>query len=488
MKNSAWYHKLWRKKLDEHPLRENADTSWVEMQALLEQHLPANNEPGNTKRTKFFGSTVVSMLGFILPAAAMIGAITFVAVKHPFRNKPVKKHVHGVFIKRSFKDSSRVDSLLAGEISDSAKTDSEAIVNKSKENIAAATNAKANNIKQPTNPTAVFAVKNNTVKLSGNGAYINSLHPSSLITNHQNKVSGTTTDGSVVRQDNSIASHQPVITGKDGTAIADSAKQKENNAANLKIALNKTKDGSSAMAAKPASDQSNRSGLKKNSKNKLFANDKTKGQNWDNEEPLYNYSLDAGLNTSKYGKNVVLGLMTTYALNNKWLLNTGIRLDLNRPLSGGFTYPANNEIIPRNNQPDSSSSFKITDSRKITVLSVPVNLEYKISNIISINAGPQISFSVNQTKVTTKAGTITSYRDTLGNTHNVDSALKINAINKINFGVSGGISIHLHQFYIDGSYLQNITPYKITTGLGGYQQYYRSFQVGLRYKFKKKRS
>jgi len=486
MKNSAWYHKLWRKKLDEHPLKENADTSWVEMQALLEQHLPANDEPRNNKPTKFFGSTVVSMLGFILPAAAMIGAITFVAVKHPFRNKPVNKHSHGLIIKRSFKDSSKTDSLLVSEISDSAKIDSAAIVNKPKENIAAAISAKANNIKTPTNPTAVFAVKNNKVKLSGNIAYINGSPQSSLITNHQNKVSGATTDAAVAGQDNSNARHQPGLTDKNG--VADSAKQQGNIAANSTTVLNKTKDGSSAMVAKPAPDQSNRSGLKKNNKNKLFANDKTKGQNWGSEEPLYNYSLDAGLNTSKYGKNVVLGLMTTYALNNKWLLNTGIRLDLNRSLSGGFTYPANNEIIPRNNQPDSSSSFKITDSRKITVLSVPVNLEYKISNIISINAGPQISFSVNQTKVTTKAGTITSYRDTLGNTHNVDSALKINAINKINFGVSGGISIHLHQFYIDGSYLQNITPYKITTGLGGYQQYYRSFQVGLRYKFKKKRN
>ncbi|MGZ3872875.1 MAG: hypothetical protein ACXVJD_08145, partial [Mucilaginibacter sp.] len=81
MKNSAWYHKLWRKKLGQYPLKDAPDASWTEMQALLEKAMPAQ-DAGNPKKTgKFWGGTVVSMLGYILPAAAMIGAATFVVIK-----------------------------------------------------------------------------------------------------------------------------------------------------------------------------------------------------------------------------------------------------------------------------------------------------------------------------------------------------------------------------------------------------------------------
>ncbi|RKR80526.1 hypothetical protein BDD43_0647 [Mucilaginibacter gracilis] len=101
MKNSEWYKKLWREKLEELPLSKDTDQAWAGMKLILDQQLPVNPTTGNSagggKLAKPFISKVVSLLGFALPAAAIICTIAYFVAK-PSHNKikKEKEHVKGL--------------------------------------------------------------------------------------------------------------------------------------------------------------------------------------------------------------------------------------------------------------------------------------------------------------------------------------------------------------------------------------------------------
>jgi hypothetical protein len=479
MKNSAWYHKLWRKKLDEYPLKESSDNAWGEMQALLDRHMPLNNKAGNGKSGKTLGSLIVSALGYILPAAAMIGGLTFVAVKqakHPFAKKPLskisipvskslfqKKNEAGSLSTDSINYQSRKSEGGLPNIEDSTKTTHPGEATIGKAGFLKQAHGKASqpviNGKQSIDHNGRFKKGNGYFKNSGqpmpDDPYKDNLYVLADSSKELIAVNEKWSTGFINRIGNPL----------NGITV--------NNFKGPNFSLLREEKPTGLKSAK-AKNQSSAAKSKVPKAPKQFNID----------EPQFNFSLQAVLNTNNTGSNPGFGLWGNFLIKPKWLLNTGLHLDLTAPLSGSFVHPSYQSGLGAGNQPD--SSFKITDSRKLTVISIPVNLEYKISNIISVNAGSLLSFSVKQTQPITKLSTITNLKDTLGHTQTIDSALKINSINKINLGFSGGISIKLHQFYIDGTYQQNITPYTINTGLGGYKQYYRTFQIGIRYKFKKK--
>lgn len=470
MRNSAWYNKLWRKKLGNYPLKENADDSWAQMHSLLDEHLPVN-EPSTDKKTgKFFGSTVVSMLSFILPAAAMIGALTYVAVKQPFKNTGHNKHHHAT--SKKSKSIATVDSLYKS--TDTLNADSAPGINN--ERLAAVNTKQINAIKlaagQHFNNPIIFS--NNQIHGDNKTAY------NSSPTNDTTKSGSFNLIQSPPAKPDTLAG-DIATTNNDDKADKDSLKQIKNEAEKGNETLTKPSVTSGVVtgAEKPVKDK-HITMLKDKAGKKIKTSGATKikAPKLSTGTSPFDFSISAALNAGKPGSNMVFGVAGIYTLNSKWLLNVGIKMDLNRPLSNAFTHPSYF-------RPD--TPFTINDSRKLNTITVPVTLEYQVSDIISINAGPQLSFSGRQSNLSTKLGTISDRRDTLFRTHTIDSALRFNSINKINVGISGGISIHLNRFYIDGTYQQNLTPYRVTTGLGGYKQYYHSFQIGLRYKFKKKR-
>jgi hypothetical protein len=465
MKNSAWYHKLWRKKLDNLPLKEDAASSWAEMSDVLDKHMPLNSPPANNKPGKFFGSTVVSMLSFILPAAAMIGAITYVAIKHPFKNKENNKHHYNHVSKRSKDKGGNLDKPI-----DTLRSDSATGIGK--QNLTAVSGNQKN------------AITRSTAQPVTNAALVNAYVMSNSSHGQYNNTISHKPVRPVVKVPASSLNTQPSNTTHNVSLLAvsagdktypDSIKQDKNIMTDKIIEI---KPGNDAFNVQDKLTNSPVAGNgKTGGKNKSPVINKIKRPKLSIGGSSFGYRIGSALNISKSGSNMVFGLGVYYSLNAKWLLNAGIHMDLNRPFSSEFTHPSYNR---------GDTTFKVNDSRKLNILSVPVTLEYKISNIISVNAGPQISFSVKQSNLKTGLGTIQSYKDTLYHTKTIDSALKLNSINKINVGFTGGVSFKLHQFYIDATYQQNVTPYSVTTGLGGYKQYYNSFQIGIRYKFKKK--
>lgn len=471
MKNSAWYHKLWLKKLNQYPVKEGAASSWAEMQALLNEHMPVNGGPNFKKPGRFSGSTLVSMLGFVLPAAAMIGAITFVAVKHPFKNKQRPKQHYKVPAKNltdssSFNDSVAKKQLLlnTGPGSYVAQRDSNTIAESD-----SVTNNRANATvlgklakKNNANGGALSTRGGNVVKGNNAQKAIQTNQPGNINKRYFPADSivigqGNTTSSQLVNINNKTFFALP-LTGVDsiwGTGLI------RRTAAALKAA---SAGGFSKIIVK-----------KQNNSSK---NKRVKSQN--DGTDAFNFGFEGLANTSGAGTNLVFGVFGSVPLNQKWQLTAGARVDLNRPLSGTITHPSYS-------RPD-TVVFKVTDSRKVSTISVPITLEYKVSNLVSIHAGPQLSFSAGQSMHSNKLQTIPNYRDTASHSHSIDSALKYNSISKFNIGISGGVSIRVSpHFYIEGLYQQNITPYKVNTGLGNYNQYYHSVQLGIRYTFKKEK-
>ena len=469
MKNSAWYHKLWLKKLDQYPLKDDAASSWTEMQALLNEHLPINNEPASKKPGKFSGTTIVSMLGFVLPAAAMIGAITFVAVKHPFKNKVSHKHHYNKGSVKNLTDSISTKDSVA-ETSPTLNADSSGNIIGNNSNAAPAINAVINS-------QAITKVQVNHVKRNSTGNFVQpNVQAGSFKRNSTGNVIQPNQQGSISRN---YFSADSIAVNPGSTRAAQLVNV--NNKAFFTLPLTGEDDlsGTGLIRRAAALKAPSAGGFSKITVKKQSSSSKSKSiKNQNSSTGAFDFGFEGLTNTSGAGTNLVLGLFGSAQLNTKWQVNAGLRIDLNRPLSGTITHPSYN-------QPD--TVFKVTDSRKVNTISVPVTFEYKVSNMVSIHAGPQFSFSAGQSSHSNKLQAITNYRDTLGHSYSIDSAMKYNSISKFNVGISGGVSIRVSpHFFIEGLYQQNITPYNVNTGLGNYKQYYHSVQLGIRYTFKKK--
>ena len=148
-------------------------------------------------------------------------------------------------------------------------------------------------------------------------------------------------------------------------------------------------------------------------------------------------------------------------------------------MEGSYTHP-------NYNLKDSASkeNLIILDQRKLTTADIPLGLEYKISNRISIKAGPVISLLLSKGGEGSKLSTVKNPLDTIFNSKKINAALSSSTINKLNIGFSGGLNIRIKQFNIEAGYRQNLMPYKVSSDLGSYKKEFRTFQIGIGYNFK----
>jgi hypothetical protein len=466
MKNSAWYHKLWRKKLGTLPVPDNAGAAWAGMKTLLDKNMPAGNGPGLGRPVKPLGAKLVTLLTYILPVAAIIGAgLYFLQLKHKKDKPQPKMQVAKLRDSLTIADTASLtrDSLFkAIPITDTIKS-----VNGT------------SNVKTPVLP-------------------IDTNHP---VNNIGHKVKQSTASGIAVYQPQIPFTKNTQKGGASGLAVPIRQSLTTAGASNssAQMNINNTQNGSkpaqggvgadvtgtdnkpnpvSVSSSNDKPDNRGRAGSLINmgkQKNKAVKSKKLKNkQIQDIVTPPYNYGLELGLNT-RSNTTAYFGMFGTYALSKRWLVNAGLRINTPRQLSGEYTHAS---YI----SPDTLKPFKITDTRKIMVLDIPVNLEYKISNLISIKAGPVISFAVKQSAKNSKV-TVNDLRDTVYHSKQIAADLNDTKVTKVNVGFNGGISFHLKQFDINGQY-QVLTPYSIKSNLGAYRNTYHTFQVGVGYRFK----
>lgn len=243
----------------------------------------------------------------------------------------------------------------------------------------------------------------------------------------------------------------------------------------------------SASVSNPEKTAVAKTALSKNNKDKQSHKNKAQQRKGAFANSPYNLSVEAGWNASQ-NSSLYLGVTGSYNLGNRLLLNAGVRLSTSAKVSGSYNTKPSVIYL------DSLSLYKVSDNMKIVMLNVPLTVEYKISDRISVNAGPVISFPVSQSANHRESqfikgeGPSSAYLTSLRQ-HVVDSTLTEtthNRLDKINLGITGGVNIRFGKFYIDAKYLRGFTPYRaVSSVLGGYQQNYQSLQLGIGYKLKK---
>ncbi|WP_345950727.1 outer membrane beta-barrel protein [Mucilaginibacter sp. PAMB04274] len=534
MKNSAWYSKLWRSKLDKLPVKSDAGAAWTVMQQRLDAHLPVNPITTAAPAAKSLIAKIITMAGYVLPAAAMIGTATWFAVKQPAKQKAVVK-VQKKYEYRSKGDSAQSKLLLtdSSTLNGALQTDSSIGNIQSIDSIPAS----YNNLKswQDSADESITTSKNNSA---------NSLHtPASLKEAHDklnlfNKTKAPVLKGTYDPNSKPGNSERAVQAGGatqrrlSGSPYSSRVNNKQNsiNAAVLKTGAYKDMEsvfraerigtgvkenyeelksyplkGSGASSSQSAgqdflvvSDESlhskitgNRSLLIADGKPELKTtaiNDKstaakTKSKRLKPQKektiqpiltPTANYGFETGINVAGKISGFYVGVAGNYALTNRWVIGAALRYNSPRTLSGSYTHPSFF-------QPDSSSAFSINDSRKLQVIDLPLTLGYRVNNFISLKAGAVVSFAGKQSSISTRLGTVAGFRDTLRRSKTIDSVFKSTVVSsKVNLGFTAGMSITIKQFNIDARYLA-LPAYKVRNSMGGYTQSYSPFQIGISY-------
>jgi hypothetical protein len=529
MKNAAWYHKLWRKKLDQLPIQDNADAGWAEMDKLLNQHMPVSGQGhGNSHSApKPFGAKIISLLGYVVPVAAMVGAAAYLVVHQPVQRKVSKaKVIHTRQLKQDSLSGSQLKDLI--QVKDSlllVKAIPDSTHQRYADTTALSHQLYSNTQASPTVKTPVVvrnkpAINDNSEigtakhKLKGTATALwMSRHAAEIATNtllaeNRLKVSSPlpeafrlvtgvvrnhqqgSTKGAVSSKATEGQSGLPASEGmnanrwNDNKLKTDDVPKEVAAGADLlqKQQLNEAERNAVLKAGIVNPEQGNKVEPSGTARVRLPHVQLSKGGRFkdtkqvNHEPPVFNYGLEAGSHTASFAKSFYAGAWGRYSLDQHWLLQAGVRWAIAQPVSGQSKY---------NYGVKDSTAFTVLDSRRITTLSIPLQLGYRLFDKVTLYAGPQVSSIIGQSSINSHLGTVMNRLDTLGHSRGIDSAFRFTSINKFNIGMSLGLSVHLGQFYLDGRWLRNLTPYKVSIGLGMYRQTYQTLQFGIRYQFKK---
>ncbi|MEJ2882613.1 hypothetical protein [Pedobacter sp. GR22-6] len=454
MKNSGWHHKLWNKKLDELPVQENMDLSWSEMQSILDQQMPQQPTNGGTQTggsaIKTIGSKIATMLGYILPAAAMVSIITYVALKEPAKPKDLKKSNPKSVLKQSAvktTDSSHRDTLSP----DTA--------------IAAAALA----------PTAVA---DTVLFISGN----ESQNRSSVIPD-TDLIPGASAAGSDLHEKTAglVARTTNLVLLKDTAnhLVWNVPQARLNPLIRIKneSADSKTDRRSARILERTATARNNKAVQISDRKIKV---PKIKRQKSTSQgDTSLSYSISAGLNVSRAKIGLFFAPAVHYSLSERFALSSGLRLNTGRLWTGG--YMASNYNVGDSLK---RKTIPIEDERELNVLDIPLLLEYRITHKISFKAGPVLGIQLKQGGRGSKLGAVSNPADTLMNGKNILTALAASKLSGgMTLGYQAGFVLRFGRFNLETTYLQNLSPYRISSELGSYRKKYKNLQLGLGFRF-----
>jgi len=501
MKNSAWYHKLWRDKFDGLPVKDAADASWTGMQKLLNEKMPIGTGGGHgphlSTGTKLL--KVVKIIGYTFSVAAAASTVGYFALKKS-DNKQNEMEKKG---KSFFSDSMLVDSnkvLNYNEIADST------IIRDSLNGAEDSLNANveqnkfvgddASELEKPAGQmenSASITMKANEVIPLNNKYFVAKESNRVESIEDLNKIS--LKSSSKVEVISNIDQKEDSLFGKSGKLLSWPKQYQQGVTSYIdlplkiqQIAIPVVKAHDFQHSSGNQDDRTRHYGKKAeriaNGKNQKETNislpkirtNKTK-QNG-SIDPKYSYGLTSGMNVQKGNNSFYIGVFGSYAFNKNWQLTVGLNANSNQKIAGEFTHPSYY-------RPDSVPPLIIATTRKLITIDIPLAAAYKLSKHIDLKAGPIVSFVGRQSIGITKLNPRVNPRDTLYHSKQIDSILvNTNTVNnRVNIGITGGISIHIKRFDVNGSY-QWLTPYKLSNSLGSFKQRNHFFRIGIGYRFR----
>ncbi|MDB5017166.1 MAG: hypothetical protein JWQ84_1998 [Mucilaginibacter sp.] len=186
-------------------------------------------------------------------------------------------------------------------------------------------------------------------------------------------------------------------------------------------------------------------------------------------------------NANFYGSapvDVYFGLFAAYKLNANWAINSQVRLFSPQTITTTYAHANQSKV-------DSGQSLKITASRKQYAISIPIYLQYKVTNTISFKAGPVINIPVKQTGANSvlQPATIRSDSAYFSKVTGILNATKYDQT--INLGFSGGASIQFKRWVFEATYLESLSGYKVTSDLGTYKSNNGTLQITVGFQLNK---
>ncbi len=525
MKSSLKYLMLWQKKRNELPFNDDPQTGWAEMQSLLDTHLPVSSE----KTSRFKKIKVLPALFIAFSAAAMVYTASRVVI-----NKVSKHHLayhtgkNYHFNKTSFAtDSLSADSGV--ESSDSTTkqpaeaiqpkktsiigTDVTAVANKraiesttlntgqagavvaqDKNNIARAPASLASpqnqlvSRRQTNGLSANTALASNNVNsgkgiLSASGinsssSRVANYHHTNHLSNHSNKTNG-------------VAGYKPggMASEQNLPDVADDNGYQPLQAASLHLNFNNTPSNplavlnNSLVGRSPTNQSSSKNVKSTKQKTTRARNSGTSNLDW---------GILTGVNSSGsftpkaqnanfYGSfpvDLYLGLFATYHLNSKWGINIQTQIYSPQTINTSYTHANGSKV-------DSTQTLKITASRKVYNINVPIHIVYNVTDNISIKAGPVIGFPVKQINTNSSLLPAGIRSDTAYYAKSIAILNQTKYEQGINLGFSGGGSIRAGRFIFEATYLKSITGYKIISDWGTYKSNNGTLQFTISFKLNK---
>ncbi|EDM36065.1 hypothetical protein PBAL39_23697 [Pedobacter sp. BAL39] len=473
MSNSAWYRKIWQRKLNNLPIKESADSSWTAMQQILDVYIPSTGKSLPTPKT--LGSKFINVLTYALPATSILLGITYFLIFHqPQQLKtPAKTALRQQNQKTettTTTDLPRIEDRLHQEKhvkdQDHTKGQTAAITPTSKVSAlqnhsgkifeqAAEEQRQASSVsgrKSLSVPRDNVDIERNTPQLSIGLNKSKHLQTEETVKENTKSQQAGNKGNETIGDTTHMGNHTTALTN---TGLNVLNKQTETEVSEKRNKVKKVK----ALAAKT-------------SKNHVVKNKKAKKEQL--ETPKYNYTLELGLSKNASHTGFQIGAIAAYRINTRWIIQSGLRLNTSRSFSGNYT-------LSSYFRPDSMPAFKFSDTRKLVVADIPLLLEYKLSKAISLKAGPLLSIPLSKSGF--KLGTIEKVTDTLMNTKNFMQQLQNTKINSVNIGFSIGTSFHIRQFDINTRY-EWLSPYSFSNPLGSFKHDFKIFQIGIGYRFK----
>ena len=430
MKNSAWYQKLWERKLNEHSVNADVDSAWSDMQHLLDQQMPLNPLGGDTVSGALGGKSAIgkllSWLTYVLPAATIISAAIYLAnPDYPIIIKKKTTKVEPQFKPDPIKTNQMVDS-------------------------------------------SAFESQHDTVLVQTSNAALTSdtagLQGASAASHLMNEV--TTTDVEPDLKQQLVGNVVELTAAESAQLWAPIPVYIRNLEAHRAPVVKRSTTGITRQR------KTKRIKVKEEKVQKIRIDRQKLKEEF--RPPSSAYGIMAGVNVNK-NATMYFGIYGTAKVSKRITANAALQLHTPRTFIGSYTRASYF-------RPDSNPAFTFTDSRKVAVLELPLTLSYQLTNKLKIIGGPVVSLPIKQSAV--KLGVIDLPRDTLFNGNNVIGIIRNTKPNKVNYGFKVGAGAQLKSVGVDLTY-QILSPYQFKNSLGTNKHSYNALQIGITYKLGK---
>lgn len=477
MKNPVQYLKLWQEKRSELQINDDPASDWLGMQALLDEHLPVGDLPDSGKSSKPPRFKLLSMMFIALSAAAMVHfAVKF---SKPKVNAHHPKHSHKMHRGHMSKSDSlealnnpdsivnRPDSIPgANQISALQNTEAGKLSTDSKSLIpAGAKTLPDNTLKTTQHADSLTASKENTHNAQTTNKRGNAPANNSSVAHRQTEFNRIARLNAENHSTSSHLSPSTIGTANPGTqgsnngptTLINSSFGQYNSALTLEtprqsFTINNTMSNQFPIVNRPAF---RKPVLDKPQKEPKVKTTGSTGSSFEwglligaNSKGSF---TPKSQNSNFYGRlpvDLFAGAFGSFNFNEKWAFSPQARVLSPVVLSGNYKISHSTQ---RTDTINITTTRYINDSKKVYSVQVPLYVAYKATNAISLKAGPVFSIPVKQFGI---AKIDSANRSILGISR-YDQ--------KLDLGLSGGISVRYKRLIFEATYLKGLTSHRVGT-------------------------